>query len=230
MLELAHRVVVMREGRIQGEIAGERADEEAVMRLATAEPGARVPARMRSVLGWRTRELSTVAILALEVLFFAWYLAPDGDRSHPFLNGPNALLILKYSSIYGIAAIGAAMVIISGGVDLSPGAVIALASVVLGGLFVEGGWPLGASVGDGDRRRSALRHSHVRAGRARRAAAVHRDARRDGHRARGGVHLHEARFFDVSGALPRGLAAVRRPDRLVRAGGDDRARRSCFRC
>ena len=40
VLELAHRVVVMREGRIQGEIAGERADEESVMRLATAEPGA----------------------------------------------------------------------------------------------------------------------------------------------------------------------------------------------
>ena len=38
------------------------------------------------------------------------------------------------------------MVIISGGVDLAPGAVIALASVVLGGLFVESGWSLGASV------------------------------------------------------------------------------------
>jgi ribose/xylose/arabinose/galactoside ABC-type transport system permease subunit len=96
---------------------------------------------------WQTRELSTVLILAIEVLFFAWYLAPEGGRFHPFLNGPNALLILKYSSIYGIAAIGAAMVIISGGVDLAPGAVIALASVVLGVLFVESGWPLGASVG-----------------------------------------------------------------------------------
>jgi rhamnose transport system ATP-binding protein len=40
VLELAHRIVVMREGRIQGEIAGEHADEESVMRLATAEPGA----------------------------------------------------------------------------------------------------------------------------------------------------------------------------------------------
>jgi ribose/xylose/arabinose/galactoside ABC-type transport system permease subunit len=96
---------------------------------------------------WQTRELSTVLILALEVLFFAWYLAPEGGRFHPFVNGPNALLILKYSSIYGIAAIGAAMVIISGGVDLAPGAVIALASVVLGVLFVESGWSLGASVG-----------------------------------------------------------------------------------
>jgi ribose/xylose/arabinose/galactoside ABC-type transport system permease subunit len=95
---------------------------------------------------WKARELSTVAILALEVAFFTWYLWPDGPRTHPFLNGPNALLILKYSSIYGIAAIGAAMVIISGGVDLAPGAVIALASVVVGGLFVEQGWPLGASV------------------------------------------------------------------------------------
>jgi ribose transport system permease protein len=95
---------------------------------------------------WRVRELGTVAILVFEVAFFAWYLRPDDGRSHPFLNASNALLILKYSSIYGIAAIGAAMVIISGGIDLAPGAVIALASVVVGWLFVEGGWPLGPSV------------------------------------------------------------------------------------
>ena len=91
---------------------------------------------------WEVRELSTVAILLLEILFFGWYLWPEGDRSHPFLNLPNALLILKYSSIYGIAAVGAAIVIISGGIDLAPGAVIALAGVVCGGLFVEAGWGL----------------------------------------------------------------------------------------
>jgi ribose/xylose/arabinose/galactoside ABC-type transport system permease subunit len=98
---------------------------------------------------WRVRELSTLAILALELIFFSWYLWPEGERSHPFLNGDNALLILKYSSIYGIAAIGAAMVIISGGVDLAPGAVIALSGVVTGGLFVERGWPLSLSAGAG---------------------------------------------------------------------------------
>jgi ribose transport system permease protein len=38
------------------------------------------------------------------------------------------------------------MVIISGGVDLSPGAVIALSGVVTGGLFVVAGWSLFASV------------------------------------------------------------------------------------
>lgn len=91
---------------------------------------------------FRIRELNTLLILLTEVAFFAWYLRPEGDRSHPFLNQANALLILKYSSIYGIAAIGAAMVIISGGVDLAPGAVIALAGVVTGQLYVIDGWPL----------------------------------------------------------------------------------------
>jgi ribose transport system permease protein len=72
-------------------------------------------------------------------------LWPDGTRSHPFFNLANGLLILKYSSIYGIAAVGAAVVIISGGIDLAPGAVIALSSVVAGGLVVERGWSLAGS-------------------------------------------------------------------------------------
>jgi ribose/xylose/arabinose/galactoside ABC-type transport system permease subunit len=95
---------------------------------------------------WEVRELSTVAILVGEIAFFAWYLWPDGGRAHPFLNAGNALLVLKYSSIYGIAAVGAAMVIISGGVDLAPGAVMALAGVVTAGLFVDGGWALGPAM------------------------------------------------------------------------------------
>lgn len=95
---------------------------------------------------WHVRELSTVAILVLEIIFFGWYLWPDGTRPHPFLNAANALLILKYSSIYGIAAVGAAVVIISGGIDLAPGSIIALASVVCGALFVDAGWGLGPSV------------------------------------------------------------------------------------
>jgi ribose/xylose/arabinose/galactoside ABC-type transport system permease subunit len=95
---------------------------------------------------WQVRELSTVAILVLEVLFFTWYLWPDGNRSHPFLNAGNGLLILKYSAIYGIAAVGAAIVIISGGVDLSPGAVMALAGVVGAQLFLVHGWSLGPAM------------------------------------------------------------------------------------
>jgi ribose/xylose/arabinose/galactoside ABC-type transport system permease subunit len=98
---------------------------------------------------WQVRELSTLVILTLEVLFFAWYLWPADGRAHPFLNADNAILILKYSSIYGIAAVGAAVVIIAGGIDLAPGAVIALASVVTGGLFVAAGIPLGVAAAAG---------------------------------------------------------------------------------
>jgi ribose transport system permease protein len=86
---------------------------------------------------WKTRELSTLLLLVVEVLFFAWYLWPEGGGRHPFINAENALLILKYSSIYGIAAIGAAIVIITGGVDLAPGAIIALAGVAMGWSFVD---------------------------------------------------------------------------------------------
>ena len=91
---------------------------------------------------WHAREVSTIGILVIELIVFGWYLWPDSGRAHPFLNAENALLILKYSSIYGIAAIGAAIVIISGGIDLAPGAIIALTSVVTGYCFVEAGWPL----------------------------------------------------------------------------------------
>jgi ribose/xylose/arabinose/galactoside ABC-type transport system permease subunit len=95
---------------------------------------------------WQVRELSTVAILVIEILFFTWWLWPEGTRSHPFLNANNGLLILKYSAIYGIAAVGASIVIISGGVDLSPGAVMALSGVVGAQLFVVRGWPLGPAM------------------------------------------------------------------------------------
>jgi ribose/xylose/arabinose/galactoside ABC-type transport system permease subunit len=95
---------------------------------------------------WHVREVSTIAILLAEIVFFGWYLWPDGNRPHPFLNFENLVLVLKYSSIYGIAAVGAAVVIISGGIDLAPGAVIALASVVCAYLFVNVGWPLAPSI------------------------------------------------------------------------------------
>ena len=91
---------------------------------------------------WQAREFSTLVILALEVAFFTWWLWPEAGRTHPFFNAANFLLILKYSSIYGIAAVGAAIVIISGGIDLAPGAIMALAGVVGAQLFVVRGWGL----------------------------------------------------------------------------------------
>src|SRR5262249_60083861 len=104
---------------------------------------------------WQAREFSTLVILALEILFFTWWLWPEAGRTHPFFNAANFLLILKYSSIYGIAAVGAAIVIISGGIDLAPGAVMALAGVVGAQPFLVRGWGLPPSMRTGPLRRFA---------------------------------------------------------------------------
>ena len=111
-------------------------------------PDQRRLALPRLVSGW-----SAAVILLLEFGFFAVLLAPHDGGPHTFANPANVALILKYSSIFGIGAIGAAMVIGAGGIDLAPGAVIALASVITGHLFVIEGtslvWACGAGVGVG---------------------------------------------------------------------------------
>lgn len=89
---------------------------------------------------------SAALILGLEFALFAVLLAPHDGRPNTFANLANIALILKYSSIYGIGAIGAALVIGSGGIDLAAGSVIALASVITGHLFVVGGWPLAGAI------------------------------------------------------------------------------------
>jgi len=96
--------------------------------------------RLRLVPGW-----SAAAILAIEFAVFALVLAQPG-RPQTFATLDNIALILKYSGIYGISAIGAAMIIGAGGIDLAPGAVIALASVITGHLFTIEGWPLHTAV------------------------------------------------------------------------------------
>ena len=96
--------------------------------------------RLRLVPGW-----SAAAILAIEFAFFAVLLSRPG-LPQTFATLDNVALILKYSGIYGIAAVGAAMIIGAGGIDLAPGAVIALASVIAGHLFTVEGWPLWAAM------------------------------------------------------------------------------------
>ena len=115
---------------------------------ATASSGLRA-SRPWWQVAIRQRELSTLFILLAEIAFFTWYLWPEGGGRHPFFNAENGLLILKYSAIYGIAAIGASMVIISGGVDLAPGAIIALTTVVLGHQYLVSDWSLAASIAAG---------------------------------------------------------------------------------
>ena len=73
----------------------------------------------------------TLLILALLVAFF-------GVASPNFLAVNTGLTIAKHVALYGIMGIGMTYVIITGGIDLSVGAVAGLAGMIAGGLINEG--------------------------------------------------------------------------------------------
>lgn len=150
----------------------------------------------------RARELSVALVLALEILLFAVLLGSS------FASLENAALVLRYSALFGIAAIGAALVIASGGIDLTPGAVIALASVVTGELYVVQGVPLpvacAAGVASGAVVGACSALLVVRAALPPFIATLGMMGI-----ARGiAVLLTEGRFYDLSGRMPRDLAPL----------------------
>jgi ribose transport system permease protein len=80
-------------------------------------------------------------LLGLIALCVALFIA-----SPFFLTVNNLLNILDQVTILGILALGMTFVIITGGIDLSVGAVLALAMMVLGWTSHNAGWPLGLSI------------------------------------------------------------------------------------
>ncbi|WP_320123012.1 ABC transporter permease [uncultured Sphaerochaeta sp.] len=71
--------------------------------------------------------------IALFILFIVFSIL-----SPTFLMSNTLLMIAKHVALYGILAIGMTYVIITGGIDLSVGAVVALVGMIAGGLIVEG--------------------------------------------------------------------------------------------
>ncbi len=90
-------------------------------RSITIEP---VPTWRRLLSGSAGRNLGLVVALLALVITGA-VTAPD-----TFLSVSNTLTILRQASIIGVLAIGMTLVIIAGGIDLSVGSVMGLASVV----------------------------------------------------------------------------------------------------
>lgn len=87
------------------------------------------------------RRLGPVLGLLFVVVLFA-VLAPE-----KFATGGNLQLILLQTAVVGTAALGMTMVIISGGIDLSVGSVIALTTVVVALLLKSGFDPILAALG-----------------------------------------------------------------------------------
>ncbi len=77
-------------------------------------------------LGDRLTGLQNLGLVAVLVLAFVtgWLTAPEN-----FLDANNFLTILKSAAVIGVVSVGMTFVIIGGGIDLSVGAIVALASV-----------------------------------------------------------------------------------------------------
>src|SRR5947209_3040249 len=100
------------------------------------------PARPGPSVGERTRPLLSNALsistigplvaLLLASLFFA-------TQSPRFLTGPNLSLVVQQVMVIGTLAIGQTLVILTAGIDLSNGAVMALGTIVMTSLAVNAG-------------------------------------------------------------------------------------------
>lgn len=93
---------------------------------------------------WRTREFGTACILL--AMMVACEAAARVKTGESYLLSDAFLRLFQECSFIGIAAIGASAVIISGGVDLSAGSVMGLASVTLALLAATFGWPAAPSL------------------------------------------------------------------------------------
>src|SRR5690349_3123209 len=99
---------------------------------ATTPTAEAAPSRLRTLLGVPT--LGPLGALLLACAYFSF----ASDR---FLTGGNLSLILQQVMVVGTLAVGQAAVILTAGIDLSNGAVMAFGSIVMTKLAVGGGVP-----------------------------------------------------------------------------------------
>lgn len=100
---------------------------------------------MRRPLAWIAQLGPAVGLIAVWLLF-------AGLKGGEFTKWDNQRLMLTQTAVVGTAAVGATLIIISGGIDLSVGSTIALCTVVIATLLQKGagpGWALVGGVGAG---------------------------------------------------------------------------------
>ncbi|MEA2283215.1 MAG: fructose transport system permease protein [Solirubrobacteraceae bacterium] len=102
--------------------------------VATQAEGSRTPEGRPGML-LRARAISVggpLLALAIAIVFFS-------IKSDRFLSGPNLSLILQQVMVVGTLAIGQTLIILTAGIDLSNGAIMALSSIFMTKLAVNGG-------------------------------------------------------------------------------------------
>lgn len=113
------------------------------MSTATSPPTIS-PEKSATSLVERLRQLGSGTggpFIGLVVLCIALFIATPY-----FLTVNNLLNVLDQVTILGILAVGMTFVIVTAGIDLSVGSVLALSTMVLGWTSHDGGWPLWLSI------------------------------------------------------------------------------------
>jgi len=156
VLTQCHRVLVFRGGRIAAELGHEEATEELVLAAAAggaegrpaggegepappagAPPASRPPG---SPGAYRPRVSRLARSIGLLAVFLAAVLFSPMRRGRPvFLDPGNLSDILRQVSEKGILAVGMTAVIVSGGIDLSVGSVLALSATLTAWLLMHAG-------------------------------------------------------------------------------------------
>lgn len=80
------------------------------------------------------------------LMLFIYVCVASTLLNDAFVREDNLRNLLRWSSMFGVIGIGAAFVIITGGIDLSIGSVIGLLGCLLPMLLIRHGWSVGASL------------------------------------------------------------------------------------
>ncbi|WP_322801782.1 ABC transporter permease [Thermoflexus sp.] len=91
--------------------------------------------RLRDILGRWSGVLVLLALWMILTLMTPRFLTPS-----------NLLNVALQSSILAVVALGMTLTIISGGIDLSVGSVVAFTGALTAGLMVRNGWPVGGAI------------------------------------------------------------------------------------
>jgi ribose transport system permease protein len=159
VFDVADKFVVLKTGRLVGVRRKEETSLDEILRMIIAgsaavsvaaagtgqEPAAAAAsqAAVKAKGKWRSsaQTIQKAAAFLSLVLMIAFFSL----GSPYFMTFDNLMTVILQSSVIGILAIGVTFVIISAGIDLSVGAVLALAGMVIG-KAVNGGLPLWVSI------------------------------------------------------------------------------------
>ncbi len=134
VMENSHRVAVFRAGRVAGEFDPAQTAPETVAAAALPEESAsQSELSPKAARGGRKRAVPNEIALATAI---AVMFAVLGASTNSFFTADNLRGLLSHASVGTILALGAATIILAGGIDISLGSLLAL-SAGIGGLVLK---------------------------------------------------------------------------------------------